>query len=86
MKYTINPIVVDAIQWDGSQEALNQITILSEPNPRTIKYSSNLKSLIIITDNGPQIVNYGDWIVSGVQGVLFVIKDYMFKILCTQAK
>lgn len=86
MKYQITPIIVDAIQWTGTKEALEQIKALSMPYPNEVKYTSDYQNMMIVTTSGTTFVNHGDWIVKGAPDILFIIPNYVFPILFTSAE
>jgi hypothetical protein len=76
MKFKIKPLLVDAIEWDGSQQALQQITILGVSDQSRLKYINSTNLLFV----GQVSVNLGDWIVRGVDGKLTSVLPALFRL------
>ncbi|MBX3380929.1 MAG: hypothetical protein KF805_12625 [Phycisphaeraceae bacterium] len=79
MKYRKKPVVIDAIQWLGDNEAeLIRWMIPGDGSivfPRAIMQKT---SITIPTREGTMIANPGDWIIRGVKGELYPCKPDIF--------
>ena len=77
MKYRKKPIVIDAVQWDGSQESL---LALREMAPEAYLYSrvSSSGCLSFETLEGPMSYPLGYWIIRGVAGEVYGCHSKIF--------
>jgi hypothetical protein len=78
MKYRKKPVVIEAIQWDGTpsttkyiQEAFNGF--------RRITYNPVSNKLVIETLEGLIAANVDDWIIKGVKGEVYPCKPDVFE-------
>jgi len=73
-KYRKKPIVIEAIQWDGQEHAFfkdikHAIYLENEARP----------TLAIETLEGDMWADVGDWIIKGIDGEFYPVKDSIFK-------
>lgn len=75
MKYRKKPVVVEAIKYSGKN--LKYI----EKKFMTLKTSLSCfnRNFIIYTLEGPFIASPGDWIVKGIAGEFYPVKDSIFR-------
>ena len=89
MKYRKKPVVIDAIQWDGTAENASVIIdwILSSGS-RSARYHSpeersdlsyGSPSISIDTLEGSMVASPGDYIIRGVQGEFYPCKPDIFE-------
>ncbi len=81
MKYRKKPIVIEAIQWDGSRKNLIKIKALSDTRKVTIDKDKESKgvSLLIETLEGVMKANQRDFIIKGVSGEIYPCKPDIFE-------
>lgn len=77
------PVVVEAVQWDGSHPSAGAIIQwLSEAEHEAqalTDASGGLFAIEIPTLEGPMSASPGDWIIKGVAGEFYPIKDSIFR-------
>jgi len=73
-RFVKQPIVVEAIQWDGSDEIFKEITVWA--NCKVEKLETG--SLKIDTLEGVMEAKHGDWIIKGVSGEIYPCKQDIF--------
>lgn len=86
-KYRKKPIVVEAIQWTGSNLEEIRNFVGSDLIENYIKHfdiertliKQTLSGIAINTLKGTMIVNYGDYIIKGVQGEFYPCKPDIFE-------
>lgn len=86
-KYRKKPVVIEAIQWDGSPAAL--AWAIEHGGDRGIQVPYPCPpgaSLKIRTLEGVMTANPGDWIIQGVAGELYPCKAEIFAQTYEQAK
>lgn len=80
-KYRKKPVVVEAIQWDGTNieaimafigESLDYFTCFKNA------YTKDVELTIITSEHGVK-ANIGDYIIKGVQGELYTRKSDIFE-------
>ena len=71
-KYRKKPIVIEARQY-------TRIGLEAEAVAKWSGGRQNDDGLTISTLKGEMLANYGDWIIKGVQGEFYPIKDVIFK-------
>lgn len=78
MKYRKRPVVIDAIQFDGSDLSVMNIRTLvgGSATAKTIDHRDNL--LFIPTLEGLMRADVGDWIIRGVKGEIYPCKPDIF--------
>jgi hypothetical protein len=73
MKYRRKPVVIDAVQWTGSNlEEINGLTFGSTVG------STDSDGLLIDTIDGRLPLSSGDWIIRGITGRLYSCKPDVF--------
>ena len=81
MKYRKKPVVIEAILWDGTVQTLK---VLQAMGMRTHSYSADANrrdgvyELKIETLESPHEASLGDWIIKGVKGEFYPIKNDIF--------
>lgn len=75
-KYRKKPIVVEAIQWDGSN--LYELSFRF-PTAFASLIIHNDKEIVIKTLEGNMIANIGDYIIRGVNGEFYPCKPDIFE-------
>ena len=74
MKFRKKPVVIEAIQYDGSRE--NLASILKLGNSSIMLYPDHL---VIKTLEGNHRADKGDWIIRGIKGELYPCKPDIFE-------
>lgn len=74
--YRKKPVVIEAIEWDGSDKCFNEVTKLGKEK-RTIRLLNN-KRLMIETLEGNHEARIGDFIIQGVKGEIYPCKPDIF--------
>lgn len=75
MKFRKKPVIIEAIQWDGKMETMVSISQMSVDR----EVSSLGGGLLSIgTLEGDMTANLGDWIIKGVKGEIYPIKNDIF--------
>lgn len=70
MKYRKNPVIVDAVQFDGTPSGANVVfDSFDIPGARFVPHANNLECgiLIIPTPQGDLMASEGDWIIKKVK-------------------
>lgn len=75
-KFRKKPIVIEAIQWDGTSQSLQAINTMG-CWPHTI-VTTNKNVLIIKTLEGDHEASVGDFIIKGVAGEFYPCKPDIF--------
>ena len=83
MKFRKKPVVIEAMQWDGSMDKMETINarwpemrtsgLTSHKANRTIQWWS------IATLEGRHVVSVGDYIIKGVKGEFYPCKPDIFE-------
>lgn len=76
MKYKKKPVVVEAIQYDGTDDSYNEGLCFTNGD---LLWHKELKCPIIETLEGNMTVNIGDYIIKGVQGEFYPCKPDIFE-------
>mgnify|MGYP001558905572 CR=1 FL=1 len=79
MKYRKNPIVIDAIQWEGTKQSWDKIFEMAEGKMKWSAGEMGSKTFIIHTLEGEMLASNGDWIIKGVNGELYPCKPDIFE-------
>ncbi len=74
MKYRKKPVVIEAVQWTGKNP--REITELVR-NSRIVTFVGAAMS--ISTLEGTKAAEPGDWIIRGVRGECYPVKDEIFR-------
>lgn len=78
-KYRKKPIVIEAIQFDGSAQMAIELNhkhddeLIVDPDT-----SAFLGGIVIHTLEGSMVASKGDWIITGVQGERYPCKPEIF--------
>ncbi len=75
MRYRKKPVVIDAIQWDGSVESATKILHWMFPD---IEPDAIACGLTIATLEGEMKASKGDWIIKGIKGEFYPCKPDVF--------
>jgi hypothetical protein len=82
IKYRKRPVVVEAMQWDGTEESAFSIIDWANPISGSINYwsASDTPSaeLVIPTLEGDMVAREGDFIIRGVRGEYYPCKPDIF--------
>ena len=68
MKFRKKRVVVDAVQWTGSN--MNEIMA---------SHDLHMETLVIKTLEGEMTATKGDWIIKGLAGEFYPVKDDIFR-------
>ena len=81
-KYVKLPVVIDAMEWDGTYDAAETIRLWVARNGGNVVALSGFPSdgptLLIATLEGDMKATTGDFIVRGVQGEFYPVKPDIF--------
>ena len=72
MKYRKKPVVIEAVQWDGTNWFEIRETFGGDSVALTVEGT-------IFTLEGEMTASVGDWIIEGVQGELYPCKSDIFE-------
>lgn len=75
MKFRKKPVVVEAVRWDGTPEAMNAVREL-DTGTRTVDFTA--EHVFIMTLEGQMTASLNDWIIKGVSGELYPCKPDIF--------
>ena len=78
MKFRKLPVVIDAIQWDGTIDTMNQLNEWIDPLRVDYSKTPDAPSCTIPTLEGDMIANLGDWVIKGVKGECYPCKPDIF--------
>lgn len=81
-KYRKKPVIVDAVQFiESNQEVTNKIFSLGIDDKLSsiISNSDGSFTFSVETLEGRMTGHKGDWIVKGVRGEFYIVKDDIFK-------
>jgi len=76
MKYRKKPIIIEALQWLGTEKSKNEICKFG---CTPIRCDLKEKELILNTLEGMHIASYGDFIIKGIKGEFYPCKPDIFK-------
>lgn len=92
-KFRLRPIVVEAMQYDGSADSFNCIWDWACPSNDTLKSPVHFDNtdddpgmLYVQTIDGERKAFPGDWIVKGVAGDFFPCKSDVFEQIYEQVE
>ncbi len=78
MKYRKKPVIVEAVQWTGSN--VEEIEPLTGCSPSMRKFKVLPDGLLMIrTLEGDMIASKGDYIIKGIQGEFYPCKPDIFE-------
>jgi EAL domain-containing protein (putative c-di-GMP-specific phosphodiesterase class I) len=75
-RYRKRPVVIVAVQYDGSQTSQKAIVAWTEG--AAMQTGNPPHNLVIRTLEGDHLAREGDWIVKGVQGEFYPVKPDIF--------
>lgn len=75
MKYRKKPVVIEAVQFDGTDESCDWLL----PQLRDGSISRSFNKLHIKTLEGTMAADVGDWIIKGVNGEFYPCKPDIFE-------
>ena len=82
MIYRKKPVVIEAMQWDGSMDGMNDINqhwpLLETTGKDTSPHTQTVFMWHIKTLEGQHRVSVGDYIIKGVQGEFYPCKPDIF--------
>lgn len=78
MKYRKKPVVIEALQFDGSHTSADSIIKTYPEVAKAYNPSGYLDALLIKTLEGTMRADGGDWIIKGVKGELYPCKPDIF--------
>ncbi len=76
MKFRKKPVVVEAMQWDGTIKGAG--AVIEWAGAGECSYSHVLGKLLILTPEGTMGAKPGDWIIKGVKGEFYPCKSDIF--------
>jgi hypothetical protein len=76
-KYRKKSVIVEAVQYDGTEESLIKIMQLQSRKPNWIRVDAG--DLLIPTLEGVMRATVGDYIIKGVKGELYPCKPDVFE-------
>jgi hypothetical protein len=86
MKFRKKPVVIEAMQWNGSAESIRQICqwanarFEDEPNVDYVScHDGTVSDVLVHTLEGEMQVSPGDWIIKGVKGEFYPCKPDIFE-------
>ena len=81
MKFRHKPIVIDAVKFDGSIESITKMALeMNMPIEKYVFSLGRFGTIIIPTLEGNMITMVGDWVIKGIIGEFYPIKDEIFKL------
>lgn len=78
-KFRKKPVVIEAIQYDGTENSVVEILQLQETASSARSIRVDAGGLLIPTLEGLMRADKGDWIIKGVQGELYPCKPDIFE-------
>lgn len=86
MKFRKKPVVIEAVKWTGKnhREMYNFLEgkddVVEQPTGKNfdINFSLVAGGLVIKTLEGQHLASIGDWIIKGVKGEFYPIKEDIF--------
>lgn len=85
MKFRKKPVVIEAVQWDGTPEVASRIVEWSQGDA-VVAYPAHYADpqlgpgmMLIRTFEGNLRASVGDWIIKGVQGEFYPCKPDIFE-------
>jgi hypothetical protein len=76
MKYRKKPVVVDAFRFYSKNDVPKDLKCVCSFG---LGESNLVEELLIPTLEGTMKANIGDWIIKGVQGEFYPVKDHIFE-------
>lgn len=75
MKYRKKPIIIEAVQWNGSN--LQEVAALGGASEYQQDFLGD--DLVIVTLEGEMTAGKGDWVIKGIKGELYPCKPDIFE-------
>jgi len=76
-KYRKKPVVIEAVQFDGSERSIVEILALQSDKTKVLREDAG--DLMIPTLEGLMRASIGDYVIRGVQGELYPCKPDIFE-------
>jgi len=76
-KYRKKPVVIEAVQFDGSERSIVEILALQGDKVKVLREDAG--DLMIPTLEGLMRASVGDYVIRGVQGELYPCKPDIFE-------
>lgn len=76
-KFKKKPVVIDAVQWDGTLEMASRLAQLTTDKYK-FTFNADTRSLHIGTLEGKMRADVNDWIIRGVAGEFYPCKPDIF--------
>lgn len=77
-KFRKMPVVIEAIQYDGTENSVVEILQMKETNSSAKSIRVDAGDLLIHTLEGVMRADKGDWVIKGVNGELYPCKPDIF--------
>jgi len=77
-KYRKRPVVVEAVQFTGTQESIDEVFRMGDLSDRPMTAEVSPTRLAIETLEGTMRADVGDWIIRGVKGECYPCKPDIF--------
>lgn len=77
MKYRKIPVVIEAVQWEGTKKSFDEILGMGLKNWMPGEMGTD--TFIIETLEGNHLAKKGDWIIKGVKGEFYPCKPDIFE-------
>lgn len=78
-KFRKKPVVIEAIQYDGTENSVVEILELKEAFSASKSIRAGADHLLIHTLEGIMRADKGDWVIKGVNGELYPCKPDIFE-------
>lgn len=86
MKYRKKPVIIDAIQWDGTFESVQSVKDFAGDHVKEKTDLDGKRSYIYIESlEGPMLVSPKDYIIKGVKGEFYPCKPDIFELTYEKA-
>jgi hypothetical protein len=77
--YRKRPVVIEAMQWDGTVERATEIIDWALSHDGTIRFHDETDTLAVDTAEGTMSAQPGDWIIKGVKDEFYPCKPDIFE-------
>lgn len=78
-KFRKKPVVIDAMQYDGTMQSADAIELWSEGQVVTSgERAFNTLDLTVLTREGAMLCSPGDYVIRGVMGEYYPCKPHIF--------
>lgn len=78
MKCRKKPVIIDAVQFDGTKKSAIRIALILGIPVGVAGYNNNTEEMWIRTLEGLHTASKGDWIIKGVKGEFYPCKPDIF--------